>query len=280
MTPRLSSQTGFRARLQPTGVTLTNRAEGRKLEVGYQPDGITLNGDGFAHSVRVEGDQVQVRRLDGQGRTASFPKLAYLEDSRRAAVGVASILTGLPVNLFTGEKSEPVYANLAHRGGMGYRDDGSAKGARYRVQQMDAQLRGVFDVHLPPGVMVTSGQRSENAPSTNFATASGRPISLSSAYTRMTGTHFAETFQGTVAGLWREAGRPDDAGEAAKVASYVFAKAYTYDPNYSIFQPTKQCEDLGWALGNVADAQATWNTLTAAAKKGSSAETLLKRLGR
>lgn len=277
MTPTLSSQTGFHSRPLPTGVALTNKAEGRRLEVGFLEDGVTLNGDGFSHSIRVAGDQVRVSRLDGQGPVAEFPKLPYLEDSRRVALGVAGILTGLPVNLFTLEKGEPIYANLAHRPGMGIRDDGSLQGGRYRVRELDHHLRN-YDIHLPDGVITTNGQRHEYAPTTDLATRSGRPLSLSSAFTRMTGTHFAEAYQGTVADLWRAAGRPEGPGEAARVASYVFAKAYRFDPNYDIFQPTEQNEGLGQALNAVSDPAATWNILSEAASRGCSGKTLLKRL--
>ena len=55
----LSSFSSFRAQRLPSGVCLKS-PEGRRIDVDIKDDGITLEGDGFAHSIRVEGDHIHV----------------------------------------------------------------------------------------------------------------------------------------------------------------------------------------------------------------------------
>ena len=174
----LSSFSSFRAQRLPSGVCLKS-PEGRRIDVDIKDDGITLEGDGFAHSIRVEGDHIHISRLEGQGPDVTFPKLVYLEDSKRIALGVAASLTGLPVNLFIGEKPQPVYVNLASRLGMGRRRDGSREGGRYRVRKMERQANGQFDIHLKDRRVRKGPNEYHSKPTLYLKSGSGRPLEQS-----------------------------------------------------------------------------------------------------
>lgn len=276
----LSSRINYSARPTKVGFNIQNKDSGQKLQVGVLEDGLTLRGDGFDHSIRVDGDQIQVSKVDGQ-QEASFEKLPYLEGSRRIASSVASVLTGLPVNAFTGEKPERVYVNMSFRPGMGIRNDGSLKGGRYRVTGIDRELRDVYEVRGTEAwhgqVMRMSGTSGPHSPTTDFATRSGRPISITSAFRRMTGTTFAEQIQGGVGEIWREAGKPQTPGRAAEVADHLFNSLYRYEDNYNIYIPEKESKEVLDYL-NYLSADKSWSFLEEALDKKYDAKKMLKKL--
>jgi PAS domain-containing protein len=282
----LSSLTNFRAKELPSGLRLTN-PEGRRIDVNIKDDGITLQGDAFAHSIRVEGDQIHISSLEGDGPDVTFPKLVYLEDSRRIALGVAASLTGLPVNLFIDEIPEPVYANLANRRGMGRRRNGSREGGRYRVTKMERQANGQFDIHLKDGHVRKGPNEYHAQPTLYLKSRSGWPLELNGAFRKMTGTSFGEAFQSNVSEFWRNAGKPGDAAQAAGVSHFIFDLSYKQEPGYEVYRPTKDHAELTQALvdrhpdyGYTSPDRdkETWDLLSQAALKGYDAKRLLKTL--
>lgn len=261
-----------------------NKTSGAQLTIRPTEKGLTLSGDNFHHTIEVVGDQVSIRRLDQDQPEATFGKLPYLEDSFRTAAGVAAILTGLPVHMISGEPEERVYVNLAHRAGMGVRSNGSWKGGRYRVTGMERSLNGSYTVH---GTNAWNGytlsardSRWGDPPrplTTDFTASDGRPLSLTSAFRRLSGTDFAEQIQSGVGEIWRRADRPGTAGEAAKTASYLFDTLYSYDEGYNIFHPHQDQEKVLDALSTMPP-QKAWSILHSAASKNSSAKVLAKKL--
>lgn len=282
----LSSFSSFRAQRLPSGVCLKS-PEGRRIDVDIKDDGITLEGDGFAHSIRVEGDHIHISRLEGQGPDVTFPKLVYLEDSKRIALGVAASLTGLPVNLFIGEKPQPVYVNLASRLGMGRRRDGSREGGRYRVRKMERQANGQFDIHLKDRRVRKGPNEYHSKPTLYLKSGSGRPLELNGAFRQLTGTSFGEAFQSNVSEFWRRAGKPSDAAQAAGVSHYLFDLVYQQEPGYEVYRPTKHHDALTQALVNRHPDfgytspdrdKETWDLLSQGARNGYDAKKLLKTL--
>lgn len=276
----LSTQSDFRARHVPNGIRLSN-SEGKKIDIEVSDDRVILQGDGFSHSIRSQHGMVCVESLDGKEPKTCFPKLDILEDGRRVALGVASTLIGVPVNLLTGEKPEPVYGNLAFRPGMGMRSNGSRKGARFRVMEMERQLQGDFTVHVGRdrvGKVRMLRDSYHSNPATYLASQSGRPLYTESAFFKMTGNQFGETVQSGIAEIWREAGKPGSAAQAAGVANYVFDLAYEYQENYAMYQSTEHSQALLSSLNSAQKNQETWGLLTAAATNKSDAQELLKMI--
>lgn len=281
----LSTQTDYRARQLPTGVRI-QRPEGPKIDVGIKDDTVTLQGDGFAHSIQVTGDTVTVSSLDGKHQT-SFPKLAYLEGSQRVAVGVAASLLNVPVNLLTGEKSEPVYLNLANRMGMGIRSNGNREGGRYRVTEMERGPNGRFNIHTKNGSISKGEGQYNSTPTAYLKSQSGMPLEMNGAFRRLTGTTYGEAFSSNITEYWQKAGKPGDAVQAVEVANYMFDLAFKAEPGYNMYRPETAFEPVGETLHgkqpeylSTEQAARTWSVLSEAAANGSDAETLLKALKR
>jgi hypothetical protein len=256
---------------------------GPDILVERQPDGVLLKGDGFAHSIRAQNDTVIIESLAGERPPVSFLKPAILEDSQRVALGVASTLIGIPVNLLTGDKPEPVYVNLAYRKGVP-RFGSSARG-RHRVSKMERQLDGAFRIQIGQEfrrtIALTDSQEGEVPLYTaNLVSKSGWPLAREYAFFKMTGNQFAETFSTGIAEIWRHAGKPGDAGQAAKVANYIFDLAYAQRPeDDGWYRLREQADSLIAALQATTDSGHTWAILSEATAKQSAVEEVLKALG-
>jgi hypothetical protein len=278
----ITSLTGHTARKASGGLNIVNKERTQKFSVALAEDGLTLKGDGFDHSITVAGERVTIHDLSGRSKPASFDRTPYLEGAQRTAAGVASILTGIPVNIFQGGKAEPVYMNLSNRLGMGYREDGSRMGGRYRVDKVERELDGTLQVHGKAGWSMTmSPHKGIHSPeTTEFADRAGWSLSPTTAFHRLTGNVFGEQIQGGVAEIWREAGRPDSVGQAAKVADYVFDTLYRPEENYTVFRPSKESEEVLQELKYLqrSEPEQAWDILSQAAAKRYSSKTLLKKL--
>lgn len=270
-------------RVQTRGnARILKQAGHQAIEVTQQKDGLVLRGDGFEHSIEVRANKVQISRLDGTHST-SFPGPAhqesYQQTNQRVALGVAAVMTGLPVLAFTGEKPEPVYVDLASRPGLGRRDDFSDKGGRFRVTSMEAELDGGFILHGTKSwdgkVMKLGPDGVKKGPETNLNDKRWS-ISRGHAFSKLSGTNFTEQVQSSLVDVWRSAGKPGSVEDATKTSADFFQHLYRPDHSAGYHAAHVESPRLLRTL-NALPAEKCWKLIEDAVEKKWSTEEVAKR---
>lgn len=300
-------------KVEGRNITLSPKTGQEDLTITLEPDGVKLQGDGFQHSISVRGNQATISPLDGKGSTAVIPvaengdpyadrrEAPLTQTSTRSALGVASYLSGVPLNLITGEPGERVYLNLGHRPELGRRANGTLKGGRYRARAIDRSVSGTWTMTGAKGAefqTVSDWRQSDEGTDTftfkksprgpvrfgymqpatmEMTDQDGNQVHFFRGHQMMSGNNFAEQVQGSVTSVWKSAGRPGDVAEAAKVTRYVFDAMHPKAENSSEYRSDEYTYQIEQGLKTDNKAQ-VWSTLEIAAKQKLTREALAERL--
>jgi hypothetical protein len=303
----------FRRATSESQITVTPKSGEAPVSVSLKDDGLTLTGDGFDHSITVRDGRATIASNKSPETSATVPvpqngdpysdgqPKGKLETATRSALGVASYLTGIPLNVFTGEKPGRVYLNLGHRPELGMREDGTRQGGRYRARAIDRDPSGVWTMTGADGVdFKTSSDWRQSDDHTDTFTfkksprgpvrfsylmpatmemtdATGKQLHFYQGHELMSGNNFSEQAQSSISSIWRDAGRPGEVPQAAKVTNYVFDTTYPQDDDSSRYYGDHISYQIEQGLRSE-DSAATWGLLENASAQGLSREQLAESL--